>query len=126
MTSYLPAHGVRDLKLKVAAHLRELAAEALDNDNIDLGLVARIADSLWSLVDETQHRSAADRAAVRGAIDYFVLNRDEVHDLDHPQGFVDDARLINEVCDDLRLPELKIRLTHRSGGGGSSGLRVVD
>ncbi len=124
MTSYLPAHGVRDLKLKVAAHLRELAAEALDNDNIDLGLVARISDSLWSLVDETQQRSEEDRAAVRGAVDYFVLNRDEVSDLDHPDGFVDDVAVINQVCDDLGLPELKVRLTLRSGGPGA--LRASD
>ena len=69
MTSSLPAHGIRDLKLKVAAHLRELASEALDNDNIDLGLVARIADALWNLIDETTDRAQADRDAVRGAVD---------------------------------------------------------
>ena len=111
MTAFgTPAHGVRDLKDKVARHLQELAAEALDNDNVDLGFAARIADSLWSLIDATESASAADREAVRGAIDYFVLNRDEVSDLDHPRGFVDDARVVNQVCVQLDLPELSVRV----------------
>jgi hypothetical protein len=114
MTSSLPAHGIRDLKLKVAAHLRELASESLDNDNIDLGLVARIADALWNLIDETNERPPADRDAVRGAVEYFVLNRDEVDDLESPVGFVDDAEVVNRVCLELGLPELTIRIPDHS------------
>jgi hypothetical protein len=105
-----PAHGIRDLKWKVATHLRELASEALDNDNINLGLAARIADSLWSLIDATQEASATDKEAVRGAVDYFVLNRDEISDLDDPNGFVDDAQIVNQVCAQLDLVELSVRI----------------
>lgn len=105
-----PAHGVRDLKWKVAQHLRELASEALDNDNVNLGLAARIADALWSLIDETAGGDPAARTAVRGAVDYFVLNRDEVSDLDDPNGFVDDAQVVNQVCAELGLPELAVRI----------------
>ena len=108
--SGLPAHGVRDLKQKVARHLEELARESLDNDNVDLGLAARVADALWSLVDATADRGPEDLAAVRGAIDYFVLNRDEVPDLDSRHGFVDDAQIVNDVCDQLGLPELRVRI----------------
>ncbi|MBI3688361.1 MAG: hypothetical protein HY241_13710 [Actinobacteria bacterium] len=110
MTEFaLPAHGVRDLKLKVARHLEELAREALDNENVDLGLGARIADALWSLVDATADRNEADRSAVRGAIDYFVLNRDETSDIDSRHGLADDARIVNETCTTLGLPELTVR-----------------
>lgn len=105
-----PAHGVRDLKWKVAAHLRELAAEALDNDNINLGLAARIADTLWSLIDATEDGSPQARIAVRGAVDYFALNRDEVSDLDDPNGFIDDAEVVNQVCLELGLPGLRVRI----------------
>jgi hypothetical protein len=106
----LPAHGVRDLKQKIARHLEELARESLDNENVDLGLAARIADSLWSLIDTVADRDPQDQVAVRGAIDYFVLNRDEVSDLDSRHGFVDDAQIVNEVCDKLGLPELRVRI----------------
>jgi hypothetical protein len=111
MTSFgLPAHGVRDLKTKVAQHLQELAAEALDNDNVDLGLAARIADALWSLIDATEDGPDEARSAVRGAIDYFVLNRDEVPDLEDPEGFVDDAEVVNQVCAQLGFDELAVRI----------------
>lgn len=117
------AHGVRDLKLKVAVHLRELASEALDNDDVELGLAARIADALWSMIDEVGGRSAADQIAVRGAVDYFVLNRDQVSDLD-PGGFVDDAELINQVARDLGLDALLIRIPDRARTTGA--LRDTD
>lgn len=112
MTAF-SAHGVRDLKLKVATHLRELASEALDNDDVDLGLAARIADALWSMIDETQDRSTADQSAVRGAVDYFVLNRDEVSDFT-PGGFVDDAQVVNRVARELGLDPLIVRIPSRS------------
>ena len=105
-----PAHGVRDLKSKVATHLRELASESLDNDNINLGLAARIADSLWSLIDATEDGSAEARTAVRGAVDYFVLNRDEISDLEDPGGFVEDAEVVNQVCLQLGLSEVAVRI----------------
>ena len=107
------AHGVRDLKLKVAVHLRELASEALDNDDVDLGLAARVADALWSMIDETRDSSAVAQQAVRGAVDYFVLNRDEVSDLG-PGGFVDDAEVVNQVARNLGLQALLVRIPDRA------------
>ncbi|HEY2174646.1 MAG TPA: hypothetical protein VGH85_12640 [Mycobacteriales bacterium] len=106
----VPAIGVRDLRLKVLRHLEELVREALDNDQLDLGSAARIADALLSLLDASDDLDARGRVAVRGAIDYFVLNRDEQPDLDSRSGFDDDARIVNETCDAVGLPELKIRV----------------
>ena len=117
----ISAYGVRDLKLKVAAHLRELASEALDNDDVDLGLAARIADALWSMIDETHDRSAADQTAVRGAVDYFVLNRDEISDLG-PGGFVDDAEVVNQVARELGVDALIIRIPDHSRAVDSNAL----
>ena len=118
----LSAHGVRDLKLKVAAHLRELASEALDNDDVDLGLAARIADALWTMIDETVGSSPGAQTTVRGAVDYFVLNRDEVSDLG-PGGFVDDAEVVNRAARELGLDALVIRIPDRSRGDGVRSLR---
>jgi hypothetical protein len=106
----LPAHGVRDLRQKVIRHLEELASEALDNDAVDLGLAARISDALLSLIESIPDLDPAGVTAVRGAIDYFVLNRDELPDLDSRMGFVDDAQLLNRTCEAVGLPELKIRI----------------
>jgi uncharacterized membrane protein YkvA (DUF1232 family) len=106
----VPALGVRDLRLKVIRHLQELVREALDNDEVDLGAAARIADALLSLIGAADDLDAKDRIAIRGAVDYFVLNRDEEPDLDSRSGFTDDARVVNETCDAVGLPELKIRV----------------
>lgn len=119
------AHGVRDLKLKVATHLRELASEALDNDDVDLGLAARIADALWSMIDEARELSAADQSAVRGAVDYFILNRDEVSDLE-PGGFVDDAEVVNQVARDLGFDALLIRIPDRARASGPAAVPGSD
>lgn len=109
MTESLPAHGIRDLRQKVIRHIEELASEALDNDALDLGMAARIADALLSLIAASPDFTEQQRAAVRGAVDYFVLNRDEQPDLD-ADGFNDDARIVNETCDAVGLPELKVRI----------------
>lgn len=107
-TPDLPAHALRDPRQKVAAHLRELAYEALDNTEVDLGLAARIADALLSLIDVAAERDAAAQTAVRGAVDYFVLNRDETSDLDK-YGLRDDADVVNQVCDEFQLPSFRVR-----------------
>lgn len=106
----LPAHGIRDLRQKVIRHLEELASEALDNDAVDLGLAARITDALLSMIEAVPDLNASAKDAVRGAVDYFVLNRDELPDLDSRVGFVDDAQLVNSTCEQIGLPELKIRI----------------
>lgn len=110
MTESLPAHGIRDLRQKVIRHIEELASEALDNDSLDLGMAARIADALLSLIAASPDLTDQQRLAVRGAVDYFVLNRDEQPDLDTPDGFLDDARIVNETCDAVGLAELKVRI----------------
>jgi uncharacterized membrane protein YkvA (DUF1232 family) len=110
MTESMPAYGIRDLRAKVIRHVEELASEALDNEALDLGMAARIADALLSLIGASEDFNQQQRTALRGAVDYFVLNRDEQPDLDTPNGFVDDARIVNDTCDAVGLPELKVRV----------------
>ncbi|MGI8695972.1 MAG: hypothetical protein ACR2JQ_04905 [Mycobacteriales bacterium] len=105
-----PAYGVRDLRQRVIRHLEELVAEALDNDEVNLGMAARISDALLSLIAAGPDLDPAGRIAIRGAVDYFLLNRDEQPDLDSQRGLDDDARLVNRTCDAVGLPELKIRV----------------
>lgn len=110
MSEQMPAHGVRDLRQKVIRHLEELAREALDNESVDLGLAARISDALLALIAASAGFDESGRMAVRGAVDYFVLNRDEEPDLDSPSGFTDDAAIVNRTCEAVGLPELKVRM----------------
>ncbi len=65
------------------------------------------------MIDETRDRSAGDQTAVRGAVDYFVLNRDEISDLE-PGGFVDDAEVVNQVARELGMDALLVRIPERS------------
>ena len=37
-------------------------------------------------------------------------SRDELSDLDSRHGLVDDARIVNQVCEQLGLPELVVRI----------------
>jgi uncharacterized membrane protein YkvA (DUF1232 family) len=106
----LPAHGVRDLREKVRRRLEELTRESLDNPLIDLGLAVRIGDSLLSLLDAADQLDEAGRVAVRGAVEYFVLNRDQQPDESSRFGFVDDATVLNDTCDQVGLPEFRVRL----------------
>ncbi|HEY9473888.1 MAG TPA: hypothetical protein VIS06_08560 [Mycobacteriales bacterium] len=106
----LPAHGVRDLREKVRRRIEELTRESLDNPMIDLGLAMRIADSLESLLASADQLDEAGRLAVRGAVEYFVLSRDEHPDVDSPHGFVDDADVLNRTCDQVGLPEFRVLL----------------
>ena len=104
----LPAHGVRDLREKVRRRIEELTRESVDNPMIDLGLAVRIGDSLQSLLASTDQLDEASRLAVRGAVEYFVLSRDETPDVDSPQGFLDDVEVLNRTCDQVGLPEFRV------------------
>lgn len=110
MSESIPAHGVRDLRQKVIRHLEELASEALDNDVVDLGMAARISDALLSLISVLPDLDASALTAVQGAVDYFVLNRDEMGDTESRFGLVDDAQVVNRTCEQVGLPELRIRI----------------
>ena len=106
----LPAYGVRDLREKVRRRLEELTRESLDNPLIDLGLAMRIGDSLLSLLDASEGLDDRAKMAVRGAVEYFVLSRDRQSDVDSRFGFIDDATLLNNTCEQVGLPEFKVRL----------------
>lgn len=106
----LPAHGVRDLRAKVRRRVEELSQDSLDNPLIDLGLAMRIGDSLLSLLDAADELDDSAVLAIRGAVEYFVLSRDEQSDVESRSGFVDDAAVLNKTCDDVGLPEFKVRL----------------
>lgn len=106
----LPAHGVRDLREKVRRRIEELTRESLDNPLINLGLAVRLGDALQSLLDSADQLDDAGKLAVRGAVEYFVLNRDEHPDVDSPQGFVDDVAVLNTTCEQVGLPEFMVRL----------------
>lgn len=106
----MPALGLRDPRAKVRRRLEELTRAAIDNPRIDLGLATRIGDALLGLLDAAAARDEDDQVAVRGVVEYFVLSSDEDPDEDSPHGFVDDAELLNDTCDQLGLPEFKVRI----------------
>ncbi|MGH3656080.1 MAG: hypothetical protein ACRDUA_05430 [Micromonosporaceae bacterium] len=74
---------------------------------IDIGLAERIAGALRRLVLDTTQSSAADRARVRAAVHYFVLNRDNSDDR-RAHGLRDDARVVNQILSDLGRHDLVV------------------
>lgn len=75
--------------------------------SVDLGLAERIAETLRRLVLDTAQASAADRARVRAAVHYFVLNRDGADDR-RPRGLLDDVHVVNELLTELGREDLTI------------------
>lgn len=65
---------------------------------------------LGSLLDEPDQYDARERELIRGAVEYFVLDRDERRDLTDAIGFDDDARVLNAVLDSLHRADLRIDL----------------
>ena len=90
----------------VRLHLDQVKANARAVTDVETAeLVATASIELLGLAHEL---TADERALVRGAIEYFVLNDDAADDLDDPLGFDDDARVFNSVLDRIGRPELKV------------------
>lgn len=95
------------LRGRVMTHLDLLEEEALDSADVDRALARRLCIALLELSGDAAQLSAQERAWVGGAMRYFVKTDDVDNDL-ALDGLVDDALVVNEVCDRLGRPDLKI------------------
>ena len=64
---------------------------------IDVGLAVRITDACKELLSRYPEMDERCRAAVVGAVRYFMQARDAEADLDSEGGFRDDAQVVNYV-----------------------------
>jgi hypothetical protein len=88
-------------------HIRANAGAVTDVETAEL-----VADAAHKILALSQELDPTERALVRGAVEYFILNDDASDDLDDPLGFDDDARVLNSVLDRIERPEFKVTLSH--------------
>jgi len=86
-------------------HVRDNAGPSTDLETAEL--VAEAATKLLAFCRDFDRR---DRAMIRGAVEYFILNDDASDDLEDVLGFDDDARVLNSVLDRIGRSDLKVRL----------------
>lgn len=90
---------------KVDSHLTAVRAGLRGPD---LELAERVAASLRTLVHDTTHASAADRARVRAAVHYFVLRREGRGPLLPVRSLAAAQQLVNKVVLRLGRPDLVV------------------
>lgn len=100
----LPVEAVPDLREILSLYLDQVRQLQEEHPFIDLDLVERIGVACSALLDLYGDLEEPARAAVVGAIRYFVIEEDAEGDLDSIVGFDDDARVVNWVINRFGLP----------------------
>ena len=98
------------LRLRVQAHVAVIERASIGRAVVDVDAAQAVARVLTTLLDEPDQFDDHGREMIRGAVEYFVLDRDEHRDLTDAIGFDDDARVVNAVVDALRRSDLRIEL----------------
>lgn len=93
------------LKDMVENQLSQLKAAAQDNEEADLTLAEEVASGLLKLIHEIPE---SELSYVQAACAYFTSNEDVLADLDSIEGFDDDARVFNAVCNHLNRKDLEV------------------
>lgn len=78
---------------------------------VDVDTARRVAGVLSAILDDPNELSAEGRALVRGAVEYFVLDEDDLNDLTDLIGFDDDARVLNSVVRAINRNDLHLELS---------------
>ena len=98
------------LRLRVLAYLARLETIAEGRPALDIDAARKIGWVLAELCDAGAGLDDQQRALVRGAVEYFVLDGDVVGDTADVVGFDDDARVVNAVTAAVGRPDLVIDL----------------
>lgn len=96
------------LRLRVLAYLARIQAIGESRPQVDVETATSVAWVLATLCDEPDQLGDDQRALLRGAVEYFVLDDDELSDTDDVIGFDDDARVVNAVTAALGRRDLRI------------------
>ena len=96
---------LRRLGMEVRTHAEMLDEESLAQPHIDYELAQKIASAINSLIDDAPALDPSQRERLGAVARYFVLTEDESSDL-APDGLVDDASAVRELCLDLQRPDL--------------------
>ena len=93
-------------------HLAAVEELAGEDGGVDVDVARRIADALASVLADVPARpdaySSEARALLRGAVEYFILDKDDDTDSEPGIGFDDDARVLNAVLRAIGRPDLRV------------------
>ncbi len=105
-----------DTSVEDLAQLTEVVAIHLDHvknnagPNTDVETAELVAEAATKLLAFSRDFDRRDRALIRGAVEYFILNDDASDDMEDVLGFDDDARVLNAMLDRIGRGDLKVRL----------------
>ena len=107
-----PASDFPELAERMERHLAMVEKLAVEDGGIDVDVARRVAGALADVLADVPGRpdaySSEARALLRGAVEYFILDRDDDTDSEPGIGFDDDARVLNAVLQAIGRPELRV------------------
>jgi len=95
----LPVEAALKMAEAVEQHLVQVRVEVAKAELLDLELGQQVAEACKALLDLYGSLDQASRAAVVGAVRYFVQQQDVDQDLGSVLGFDDDALVVNYVIE---------------------------
>ena len=104
----LPIEAVAAVREELDKEVEKLIHSATKNQKIELRLVNALYLASKALLDQYEKYSEEEKAMIIGAIRYFVISDDPFPDTDFASGFLDDAKVMNYVLDQLGEEELII------------------
>lgn len=104
-----PSSEFEPLAETINIHLEQVKDRAIPDTDVETAEM--VASSLLALLAAPDDFEADDRALIRGAAEYFLLDDDAAGDIDNVLGFDDDARILNSVLDRIGRIDLKVDLS---------------
>lgn len=101
-------HELLEQRARVIGHLSVVEIEWSTNPDIDFHTAKRITDALQRMIERSADLDGEQRALVRGAVEYFVLTDDVKGDLAGPDGFGDDAAVVEAVAVAVGLDGIRV------------------
>ncbi len=92
----------------ITMHLEQVKDRAVPATDVETAEL--VAASLRALLAAPDDFGAEERALIRGAVEYFLLDDDAAGDIENVLGFDDDARILNTVLDQIGRSDLKVEL----------------
>lgn len=103
-----PTSEFEPLAETITIHLEQVKDQAVPATDVETAEM--VASTLRSLLATPERFGAEDRALIRGAAEYFLLDDDAAGDIENVLGFDDDVRILNSVLDQIGRTDLRVEL----------------
>lgn len=100
---------IPELKSAVDKAVQEAHKAIKNNPMVDVELATQLAEACHFLLDRYGEFDSTQREIVIGAVRYFAGEGDPISDVGFASGFVDDAKVINYVLQQLNITDRFLR-----------------